>query len=199
LQGGDDDLLVIGETLGRVHDALARVDVSGAPGFDWVDPDAPHLDVAPWVRPAVRSALREWEAVRPRVHTWTFLHGDPAPEAFLVSPDRGVCGLVDWSSGCLGPCLYDLASAVMYVGAGAADRLVEAYLSHSPMHRAEVDLGLRPMLRLRWAVQADYFARRIVERDLTGLDDGTGNQKGLDDARRALLGRGLDKLERPGG
>jgi hypothetical protein len=40
------------------------------------------------------------------------------------------------------------------------------------------------MLRFRWAVQADYFARCIVERDLTGVGGPAGNEKGLEDARR---------------
>ncbi|MEP6526918.1 MAG: hypothetical protein ABJA86_07105 [Nocardioidaceae bacterium] len=40
------------------------------------------------------------------------------------------------------------------------------------------------MRRFREAVQADYFARRIVERDLTGLTDMSGNLKGLHDAQR---------------
>jgi len=31
-------------------------------------------------------------------------------------------------------------------------------------------------------VQADYFARRIVERDLTGIDGPADNGKGLEDA-----------------
>jgi homoserine kinase type II len=52
--------------------------------------------------------------------------------------------------------------------------------------RAEADRGLAPMLRFRWAVQADYFARRIAVGDLTGIADAAGNEKGLADARRAL-------------
>jgi homoserine kinase type II len=54
------------------------------------------------------------------------------------------------------------------------------------MSAAEVAAGLAPMLRFRWAVQADYFARRIATRDLTGITGDDGNEKGLEDARRAL-------------
>jgi hypothetical protein len=43
------------------------------------------------------------------------------------------------------------------------------------------------MLRFRWAVQADYFARRIADNDLTGISGPEENEKGLEDARRALL------------
>jgi hypothetical protein len=42
------------------------------------------------------------------------------------------------------------------------------------------------MLRFRWAVRADYFARRITENDLTGIAGPEENEKGLEDARRAL-------------
>ena len=74
----------------------------------------------------------------------------------------------------------------MYVGAGATNRLVGAYLTHAPLPAAEVAEGLEVALRLRWAVQAWYFALRLTDNDLTGLDDPAGNRKGLADARRAL-------------
>ena len=47
------------------------------------------------------------------------------------------------------------------------------------------DRGQPP--RFRWAVQADYFARRIDGNDLTGIAGPQDNEKGLEDARRALL------------
>jgi hypothetical protein len=43
-------------------------------------------------------------------------------------------------------------------------------------------------LRFRWAVQADYFARRITVNDLTGIAGPHENEKGLEDASRSLLG-----------
>ena len=88
-----------------------------------------------------------------------------------------------------GPLLYDLASAVMYVGGIDRGReLVEAYLGEAVLIRTEVARGLAPMLTFRWAVQADYFARRIDRNDLTGISSTQGNEKGLEDARRHLLG-----------
>jgi homoserine kinase type II len=42
------------------------------------------------------------------------------------------------------------------------------------------------MLRFRWAVQANYFAWRITENDLTGSGGPQENEKGLEDARRFL-------------
>jgi len=43
-----------------------------------------------------------------------------------------------------------------------------------------------PMLRFRWGVQANYFAWRIAENDLTGISGPQDNEKGLEDARRSL-------------
>jgi homoserine kinase type II len=42
------------------------------------------------------------------------------------------------------------------------------------------------MLRFRWAVQANYFAWRIAENNLTGITGPEENEKGLEDARRSL-------------
>jgi hypothetical protein len=39
---------------------------------------------------------------------------------------------------------------------------------------------------MRWAVQADYFAQRVTNNDLTGIGDSRDNENGLKDARRAL-------------
>ena len=86
-----------------------------------------------------------------------------------------------------GPLLYDLASAVMYVGGqDHAGELVQAYLRKDVLDLAEVQAGLASMLRFRWAVQADYFAWRIAENDLTGISGPQDNEKGLEDARRSL-------------
>jgi homoserine kinase type II len=46
--------------------------------------------------------------------------------------------------------------------------------------------------RLRWAVQAAYFAWRLAANDLTGIAGQAENEKGLADARRGLAQLGLD-------
>ncbi|RSM53697.1 serine kinase [Actinoplanes sp. ATCC 53533] len=178
---------LIGVTLARVHRALAAESIEGVARFHWVDPAAAHLAVRGWVRPAVAAAVEAVEALGLETLSWGLLHTDPAPEAFRLDPATGVCGVIDWSVALAGPLLYDLASAVMYVGgAGRAGELVAAYLGEDVLTRSEVERGLLPMLRFRWAVQADYFARRIVEDDLTGISGPQENEKGLDDARRRL-------------
>ena len=183
LTGADQPL--IGATLARAHRALAGLELPGARRFHWVDPAAPHLGVRPWVRPAVTAALDAVAALGPRSLTPGMLHTDPAPEAFRAA--GGDCGLIDWGVGLSGPLLYDVASAVMYAGGPeAAAPLIEAYLATAPITRAEVGRGLATVLRFRWAVQADYFARRLTTGDLTGIAGDADNERGLADAERHL-------------
>ncbi|MFD2766483.1 phosphotransferase enzyme family protein [Micromonospora eburnea] len=185
--GTSDEQRLVGRTLGRVHEALREVSVEDADRFHWVDVQAAHLAVRPWVRPAVAAAVAAYEALDPSTLSWGLLHTDPAPEAFLLDRRTGVCGLIDWSVAIRGPLLYDLASAVMYVGGPQrAGCLIEAYLTSGTLTRAEVEYGLLTMLRFRWAVQADYFGRRLTTGDLTGLAGDEGNEKGLEDARQQL-------------
>jgi homoserine kinase type II len=173
------DQRVIGGTLAAVHRALAGITVAGRQEFHWVDPAADHLGVRDWIRPAVTAAVADLDTSG---MTYGLLHTDPAPDAF-----RPGGGIIDWSVALHGPLLYDLASAVMYAGGTeVAGDLIASYLDTGPMSAAEVAAGLAPMLRFRWAVQADYFARRIATRDLTGITGDDGNEKGLEDARRAL-------------
>lgn len=191
---GPAEQRVIGATLARAHAVLGDADLSSTGTFHWVDPAAGHLEVETWTRPAVIAALAAFDDLDPATLTWGLLHLDPAPEAFRLDPDTGICGLIDWSTALRGPYLYDLASAVMYVGGPDNARpLIEAYLAQGPLARAEVDRGLLTLLRFRWAVQADYFARRIANHDLTGIADQAENQKGLEHARDRLAHTALDR------
>jgi hypothetical protein len=63
-------------------------------------------------------------------------------------------------------------------GPGSADSMIDAYRAAGPLTAAQIAYGLPVMLRFRWAVQADYFARRITENDLTGLAGPEENEKG---------------------
>lgn len=178
---------LIGTTLAHVHRVLADEPVDDPERFHWVDPDGGHLAVRSWVQPAVAAAVAAYDTLGSETLSWGLLHTDPAPEAFRLDRTTGVCGLIDWSVAMVGPLLYDLASAVMYAGgAAAAHALIESYLDDGPVGRAEVDRGLETMLRFRWAVQADYFARRIASDDLTGIATAADNDAGLDDARAGL-------------
>jgi Ser/Thr protein kinase RdoA (MazF antagonist) len=187
---GEGEQRLIGDTLARVHRVLRGQVVPGAQRFHWVDPAASHLGLRPWVRPAVSAAVDALAALQRRKPTWPqgLLHADPAPEAFRHDAATGHCGIIDWSSAHHGPLLYDLASAVMYLGGpGRAAAMTDAYLSAGVLTAREAADGLPVMLRFRWAVQADYFAWRITANDLTGITGPEENEKGLEDARRALL------------
>lgn len=185
------DRRLIGTTLARVHCALAGQSIDGATRFHWVDTDADFLSIRPWLRPAIAAALDVLDAAEGSSMCWGLLHCDPAPGAFRHDPATGRCGVIDWSYAVFGPLLYDIASAVMFVGGiGASGELVEAYLRAGFLGRAEVVNGLAPMLRFRWAVQANYFAWRIATDDLTGISGPGDNEKGLEDARLALASAG---------
>jgi Ser/Thr protein kinase RdoA (MazF antagonist) len=177
-----------------VHQALAGSRVAGASRFHWVNPDAGYLALRPRLRPAISAALDELAAALPDQMTWGLLHADPAPEAFRLDPATGRCGVIDWSYALDGPLLYDLASAVMYVGGlGRADALVSAYLDQGILRADEAERGLAPMLKFRWAVQANYFAWRIAENNLTGISGPHDNEQGLEDSRLALCASSPDE------
>jgi Ser/Thr protein kinase RdoA (MazF antagonist) len=187
---GEDERRLIGATLARVHRVLRDRDVPGGQRFHWVDPAAPHLGLRPWIRPAVGAAVDALDEFRCQAPRWPegLLHADPAPEAFRYDSATGNCGIIDWSSALHGPLLYDLASAVMYLGGpDRAAAMTGAYQQAGLLSQQEITDGLPVMLRFRWAVQADYFAWRITSSDLTGITGPEENEKGLEDARRSLL------------
>jgi len=181
LAGSVEDQLAVGEVLGRVHGVSAT-----PPGElgDWlrlVTQFDEYLDLEEWIRPAVEGALEGVQALGGL--SWAWLHGDPAAEAFLRQAD-GEVALIDWGGAMHGPVLYDVASAVMY--AGTPEHVVPAYLERRPESAGEVESGLTAFLRLRWAVQAGYFAWRCSTDVRTGIADPAENRKGLADARRAF-------------
>jgi homoserine kinase type II len=177
-----EDQVAIGDVLARVH-AAAGLE-SGELG-DWLQllvqfDDV--LDLESWIRPVVEGAIADALALGPL--TWAWLHGDPAAEAFRRLPD-GRVGLIDWGSAMRGPILYDVASAAMY---NTPTHVVPAYLARRPDLAGELERGLDTFLRVRWSVQAAYFAWRITNNVLTGLSGPADNLKGLTDARRSLAG-----------
>lgn len=179
-----------GGQLAAAHRALDGFTHPGLVRWHWVRPDAPHLNVEDWIRSAVAEAVAGLTklCVTDQL-TYGVLHGDPAAEAFLLDVHTGRLGLVDWGSTCTGPLVFDLASAVMYAGGPdrAAD-LIEAYAAAGAVPGDEIDAALPALLRFRWAVQADWFARRIAEDDRTGVAGPEENWAGLHHARDMLTG-----------
>ena len=178
---GSDDAELVGGTLGRVHALLAG---ERAPAglarwpWRWLDPSA---IVDPELRDRAHAAIERAAALAPSL-THGVLHGDPAPDAFRA--DGADVGLIDWGSALHGPLLYDVASACMYAGRN----VLTGYAATGPL--AADELGhVERFLACRWAVQAWYFSERLAANDLTGIADARENEKGLADARAALLGR----------
>lgn len=182
---GERELRLIGATLARAHLALGTVEARAelSPALDF----GPHTAVRPWVRPALARMREAAVGLESAWLTWGELHGDPAGESFLLDPEGGQCGLIDWGAYTRGPRVYDLASAVMYAGGiGHADALVDGYLEYGPVGAGEVERALGILLGWRWAVQASYFAWRIAQNDMTGIADAAQNEKGLADAKAYL-------------
>jgi homoserine kinase type II len=180
LGSSDRDVEILGETLGLAHSLLVGAPVPRGLGrwpWPWVDPAV--IEDADLRTAAVR-AIDTAERLAPTL-THGNLHGDPAPEAFLA--DGEDIALIDWGAACHGPLLYDVASAWFY----SDERVLAAYARTAPI-RADELANAADLLAFRWAVQAWYFSDRIHRRDLTGLSGDADNDKGLTDARRALLG-----------
>jgi Ser/Thr protein kinase RdoA (MazF antagonist) len=174
------DVALLGETLGRAHSLLVGAPVpEGLERWPWASLDPTVID-EPVLRGAASKAIDVAERLAPTL-THGILHGDPAPEAFLAG-EEGV-GLIDWGAAGHGPLLYDAASAWLYTD----ERVLAAYTRTAPLMSGEI-AGATQFLAFRWAVQACYFSNRLRRGDLTGLASDADNDKGLADARRALIG-----------
>jgi len=189
----DEEQRWIARTLAGVHSA-ARPDVGHGLAMatfaaDWLSPRLQGVEAHPWLAPAIEAVRAETD---PLSVTWSVLHTDPSPEAFVHDDRTGVTGLIDWAGAQRGPVLYDVASTVMYLGGPErATAFLGTYHAHSPLTGDEMQL-LDAFRRFRWAVQAAYFAWRLAAHDLTGAVDQTDNEKGLNDARRGLARLGID-------
>jgi len=152
-----------GDRLGSVHRALQHFHHPGLRPWNLLDPDAAHLDAEPWLRPTVADACTA--ATRLTVTdrlTYGVLHGDPCPAGFVMDADTGRTGLLDCGASGTGPLIYDVAAAVAYAGGvTAAAELLDGYLAAGPVHSDEMEVALPVLLRFRWAVQADWSARRL--------------------------------------
>ncbi|MEV6301022.1 phosphotransferase [Actinoplanes sp. NPDC051861] len=150
-----------GERLGLVHKALQHFRHPGLRPWQLLDPDAVSGEAEPWLRDAAAAAVTA--ATRLTVTdqlTYGVLHGDPAPDAFVLDPDTGRLGLLHCGSCGTGPLVYDVAAAVTYAGGPEeAGELLDGYRAAGPVSADELDAALPVMLRLRWAVQADRATR----------------------------------------
>jgi Ser/Thr protein kinase RdoA (MazF antagonist) len=150
-----------GERLGAVHRALQGFRHPGLRPWQPLDPDASHLDAEPWPRETVTAALTAATRLTVADHlTSGILHGDPAPEMFVLDPATGRSGLLYCGAGGTGPLVHDVAAAVAYAGGtDRAGEFLDAYLAAGPVGADELEAALPVLLRLRWAVQADLSVR----------------------------------------
>jgi homoserine kinase type II len=187
----DEEQRWIAGTLAAVHVAGGPAPGPSTSSFmpDWLSPHLPGVESHQWLLPAIEAVRAETD---PLPVTWSVVHNDPAPEAFIHDDETGVTGLIDWSGASRGPILYDVASAVMYLGGPAdASAFLNTYRTCGPLASDELR-WLDAFRRFRWVVQAAYFSWRLASGDLTGVADQAGNDKGLDDARRSLAELGID-------
>lgn len=175
---------------------LAGVHVASGPGIgpststfgvDWLSPAMPGVSDHPWLVLAINAVRAETNGL---TLTWSLLHTDPLPGAFIHDDSAGVTGLIDWAGARRGPVLYDVASAVMYLGGREnASPFLSTYQAAGPLTTEELS-HLDAFSRFREVVQGAYFAERLATNDLTGGIDHAENEKGLSDARRRLNGLG---------
>jgi Ser/Thr protein kinase RdoA (MazF antagonist) len=111
----DEEQRWIAHTLAGVHRAGSPADGPTTATFmtDWLAKELPGMEAHPWLVQAVEAVRAETDLLRA---TWSVLRTDPSPEAFRHDDSTGVTGLVDWTGARRGPVLYDVASAVMYLG-----------------------------------------------------------------------------------
>ena len=186
------DLTLVGATLGRAHRVLGDEPVDPGEARATLDPlaeppDPEVLAAWPWLRPALEDVAALLRGVRPETLNWGPLHGDPALEHFRIHPRTGRCGLIDWGAAGRGARLYDLATVVMDLGTPReAAPLLAAYRTHGPLSAEEIDRALPALLAFRHAVNAVYYAERLLRGDTTGVAEQAENAARLAEARRAL-------------
>lgn len=186
----DEEQSWIASTLAGVHIAGSPSSGPSTSNFlsEWLSPRLRGVEAQPWLAPAMDAVRAETD---PLTLTWSVLHTDPAPEAFVHDDSSGTTGLIDWAGAKRGPVLYDVASAVMYLGGSdGAAAFLSTYRAHGPLAADEMQL-LDAFRRFRWAVQAAYFAWRMAAHDLTGVAGQADNERGLANARRGLAALGI--------
>lgn len=186
----DEEQRWIADTLAGVHRAGSPSHGPSVATFmtDWVSPQLPGVQAHAWLAAAMEAVRVETNTL---TVTWSVIHTDPAPEAFIYDANSGSTGLIDWAGATRGPVLYDVASAVMYLGGpDRATTFLDTYQAHGPLAFDELQ-HLDAFRRFREVVQGAYFARRITAQDLTGVAGQAENANGLADARRRLRGLGL--------
>lgn len=187
----DEEQRWIARTLAGVHAAGSPALWNATFAADWLVAEGPGIKILDWLTTATAAVRAETD---PLILTWSVLHADPCPKAFIHNDSTGETGLIDWAGAQRGPVLYDVASAVMYLGGpDRAAAFLATYRAHGCLNANQMR-WLDSFRRFRWVVQGHYFAQRLAVDDLTGIADRAENVQGLNDAQRGLseLGRNTD-------
>lgn len=104
----EDEQRWIARTLAGMH--MASGPASGPStstfGVDWLSPAMPGVSDHHWLVSAINAVREETNGL---TLTWSLLHTDPLPGAFIHDDRTGVTGLIDWAGARRGPVLYDVA------------------------------------------------------------------------------------------
>ena len=188
----ESDAKLCGTTLGELHHVLVELAVpADTDRWPWTWPGSSdqHLADIPEARAAVGAAVQAARETTARHRlTLGMLHADPDPGSFRAD-DAGTVGVIDWGQAVWGPLLYDVGSAVVLQRLGGQDAHVEDFLKSyeaaAPLRTDELRL-VDVFVRLRWAVQAWWFAWRLAHDNRLGLQTPAGNRAGLNAALQAL-------------
>jgi Ser/Thr protein kinase RdoA (MazF antagonist) len=187
-----EQLEAVGRALARAHRLTrAMPRPQNLPRWPWQSlGDGHHLDLEPWIRPALAHEIREAElATATGEVALGVVHGDPNRTEFLWTGDRDDVALIDWGACSEGPLLYDLASfhVLSHTTEEQLRVMVDAYMQNAEMQSFEL-ANLPRFIRLRWAIQASYFAWRLVNDVSTGGAGREFNDVGLARSRAVLVG-----------
>lgn len=181
-----EGLEIWGRMMGRAHALLVDVpppDTMAQSGGG-VDLDAPYLDIAPWLRPALRSATEEVGRITGL--TYGIIHNDGCEPR--RDPVTGELSVIDWGAAGYGPLVSDIGTSRWQFQAYGNRRaeefapFLDAYLTESPIDPGEL-AHIDTFVRLRAAMSGWYFAWRIHAENTTGADAGW-NHNGLEHARQ---------------
>lgn len=193
--GSAADLRRTGSALARAHASVAAdvecLDLSLVWPWPWADDALLRIPMPVDVRDAAARALDDARTVAETVGLRVqVVHGDPAPDAFVLDDACAEAdGVIDWSATMGAPALYDLGTvtALHRRHPGRIAAVLQGYRDVQPAIADDLRL-LDTFVRLRWMCTALYFADRIV-RGVTRGGAPHANTAGLAEARDHLSTR----------
>jgi Ser/Thr protein kinase RdoA (MazF antagonist) len=179
-----EGLEIWGRVMGRVHRLLAAIPPPDAlsGGADAAPLDGPHLDIAPWLRPALRAVTEETACLTGLTHG--IIHNDGCEPR--RDPATGELSVIDWNAAAYGPLVCDVGAARwQFQSYGNRPEefapFLDAYRVEAPIDPSEL-APVDAFVRQRAVMAGWYFAWRIHNRYTVGADE-DWNRAGLEQAR----------------